>query len=85
MERRFSGGFRIARWNDCIMTENYSFGHSLERVKKPFKVNSGYVYQCAGFLASGTRGPISDESLPYLLLGIRGTSSVAWNRRPEQE
>jgi hypothetical protein len=41
------------------------FGHPLEWVKKPFKINSVYVYQCAGFLAGGTGGPFSGGSLPY--------------------
>jgi hypothetical protein len=27
------------------------FGQTLEQVKKPFKINSGYVYQCAEFSA----------------------------------
>jgi len=56
-------------------------------VKKPFKINSVSIYQCEGFLASGTSGPFSAESLPstYLLqyvqdIELRGRVQLQLNR-----
>jgi hypothetical protein len=78
MEWRFPGrksGSPVG--TNRVLTENCSFRPSLEHVKKPFKINSGCVYQCTGFLASSTSGPFSGKSLPWLYLFVGFSSGAA--------
>jgi hypothetical protein len=73
----FMGNLRRRPPANGMLAENCSFRPLFEAGQNPFKINSGYVCQCAGFLASLTSGPFSGESLPWFKLYDRTSDVVS--------